>query len=250
MQNHERRASRPKTLFLTAAFTLVLAAPLNAPAPIALAATAPLASSLAEPSAAGNATAKVETAKAKMRYLEEGRAGMLSAKDAGGASGLTASHRYLPLGTLVIVTDKASGKTATVTVSQRGPAVAERMMDVSPAAAAALAMSPNATAMVRIESTLATAQQPAASPEDALEGTFYIQLGAFTNEANAKALYDYLNSKRYAARLMHVTSGEDKVAKVQVGPFPTLAKARDTLAILVNEHPGAFISADTLLPKQ
>jgi len=54
---------------------------------------------------------------------------------------LTAAHRTLPLGTKVKVTNKSNGRFVIVTVSDRGPFVRGRIIDVSPAAARVLGFS-------------------------------------------------------------------------------------------------------------
>ncbi|HZK77003.1 MAG TPA: septal ring lytic transglycosylase RlpA family protein, partial [Candidatus Kapabacteria bacterium] len=48
---------------------------------------------------------------------------------------MTAAHRSLPLGTWVQVTNEANGKSVVVEVTDRGPYVANRVMDLSYAAA-------------------------------------------------------------------------------------------------------------------
>jgi rare lipoprotein A len=54
---------------------------------------------------------------------------------------LTASHRTLPLGTKVKVTNKSNGHSAVVTINDRGPFVRRRIIDVSPSAARLLGFS-------------------------------------------------------------------------------------------------------------
>ena len=56
-------------------------------------------------------------------------------------SGLTAAHRTLPLGTMVRVTNQASGRSVVVRINDRGPFVRGRVIDVTPAAAHALGFS-------------------------------------------------------------------------------------------------------------
>lgn len=55
-------------------------------------------------------------------------------------SALTAAHRTLPLGTRVRVTNPKNARSVVVTVNDRGPVPANRMLDVSSAAADALGM--------------------------------------------------------------------------------------------------------------
>ena len=54
---------------------------------------------------------------------------------------LTAAHRTLPFGTKVTVTNKSNGRSVVVTINDRGPFVAGRVIDVTPAAARALGFS-------------------------------------------------------------------------------------------------------------
>ncbi len=51
---------------------------------------------------------------------------------------LTAAHRTLPFGTKVRVTNKKNGRSVTVRISDRGPFIRGRVIDLSPAAARAL----------------------------------------------------------------------------------------------------------------
>ena len=54
---------------------------------------------------------------------------------------MTAAHRTLPFGSRVHVVNKRNGKSVTVRITDRGPFVRGRVIDVSPAAASALGFS-------------------------------------------------------------------------------------------------------------
>jgi rare lipoprotein A len=54
---------------------------------------------------------------------------------------LTAAHRTLPFGTMVRVTDNHTGRSVVVRINDRGPFVAGRVIDLTPAAASALGFS-------------------------------------------------------------------------------------------------------------
>ena len=54
---------------------------------------------------------------------------------------MTAAHKTLPFGTLVRVTHQRSGRSVIVRINDRGPFVAGRVIDVTPAAARALGFS-------------------------------------------------------------------------------------------------------------
>jgi rare lipoprotein A len=54
---------------------------------------------------------------------------------------LTAAHKTLPFGTRVHVTNKRNGRSVTVTISDRGPFVRGRVIDLTPAGARVLGFS-------------------------------------------------------------------------------------------------------------
>lgn len=62
----------------------------------------------------------------------------------------TAAHRTLPFGTLVLVTNPASGKSVLVRINDRGPFIAGRGIDLSRAAARAIGMEEAGVADVQI----------------------------------------------------------------------------------------------------
>ena len=68
-----------------------------------------------------------------------------------GPTGLTAAHRTLPFGTMVLVTNVRNGKTVVVRIVDRGPYGRGRVIDVSRAAARELDMISAGTTMVSIE---------------------------------------------------------------------------------------------------
>jgi rare lipoprotein A len=54
---------------------------------------------------------------------------------------LTAAHKSLPFGTRVRVTNKRNGRSVVVTITDRGPFVRGRIIDLTPAGARALGVS-------------------------------------------------------------------------------------------------------------
>lgn len=64
---------------------------------------------------------------------------------------LTAAHPTLPFGTRVRVTNLANGKSTVVTINDRGPFVANRIIDLSRAAAMAIGMAGTGVAEVRLQ---------------------------------------------------------------------------------------------------
>lgn len=66
-------------------------------------------------------------------------------------SKFTAAHKELPLGTRVRVTNLANGKSVEVDITDRGPFIEDRIIDLSQAAAHALGMRDRGVARVRLD---------------------------------------------------------------------------------------------------
>ena len=64
---------------------------------------------------------------------------------------LTAAHRYIPLNTFVRVTNLDNGKSVVVKITDRGPYVRGRIIDLSYGAAKALGMLTKGTTIVKLE---------------------------------------------------------------------------------------------------
>lgn len=97
----------------------------------------------------------------------------------------TAAHRTLPFNTMVRVTNTTNGKSTTVRITDRGPFVDNRIIDLSYAAAK------------QIESVgpgVVTVQLEILSAIDPNDGTFTIQVGAFHDRANAERLQRRLSA--------------------------------------------------------
>ncbi len=65
-------------------------------------------------------------------------------------NGLTAAHRTLPFGTRVLVTVPSTGRSVTVTVTDRGPFVKGRILDLSRGAAVRLGIVHRGVAYVEL----------------------------------------------------------------------------------------------------
>ena len=92
-------------------------------------------------------------------FVETGRASYYGRKHDGkmtaeGASfdpmAFTAAHRSLPFGTVVRITNLANGRTVKVRISDRGPHITGRVIDLSAAAAREIGMQRRGVARVRI----------------------------------------------------------------------------------------------------
>jgi rare lipoprotein A len=74
---------------------------------------------------------------------------------------MTAAHRSLPFGTIVRVTDLATGRAVRVRINDRGPLVAGRILDLSRRAAGQLGVDGDGTARVRLEVVASDQSGPA-----------------------------------------------------------------------------------------
>jgi rare lipoprotein A len=108
---------------------------------------------------------------------------------------LTAAHRTLPMGTTVEVRNLENGRTTTARINDRGPYRRRRILDLSLAAAEALGMDQAGLARVRL--TVIASPVPA---------RYWVQVGAFQVEENARALRNELEP-RYPGTLIRTESG-------------------------------------------
>lgn len=104
---------------------------------------------------------------------------------------MTAAHRTLPMGTVVQVTNLLTNQAVTVTVTDRGPFIHGRVLDLSMGAAKAAGVYRAGVAQVRIDVVA-----PGAAAN--LSGKWCVQIGAFLNRENAYHLQVELQ-RRYAA---------------------------------------------------
>jgi rare lipoprotein A len=102
---------------------------------------------------------------------------------------MTAAHRTLPMGSLIVVTNEKTGQSATMRVTDRGPFVQGRLLDLSMASAKATGVYLPGLARVRVD----VYQTP--HPID-VGGRWCVQIGAFEHEHKAEKLRDELE-RRY-----------------------------------------------------
>jgi len=111
----------------------------------------------------------------------------------------TAAHRTLPLGTIVRVTNLKSGRAAVVRITDRGPFIEGRIIDLSLAAAKRIDLWRAGVAEVRIE----VLRTP--TPLDK-GGRWAVQIGAFGEEEAAENLAEHLSRRYHTAKVLHFSS--------------------------------------------
>ena len=102
---------------------------------------------------------------------------------------MTAAHRTLPLGTIARVTDLKTGSSAIVRITDRGPFIEGRIIDLSQAAAAKIGMIQRGTAEVRLD----VLEEPSSADS---AGRWAVQIGGFEEEQAARDLAAHI-SRRY-----------------------------------------------------
>ena len=130
---------------------------------------------------------------------------------------MTAAHRTLPFNSIVRVTNLSNGMQTEVRINDRGPFVANRVIDLSLAAAQAIQMVGTGTAPVRLE--LISGSNPAI-------GNFGVQVGAFLVEANAEKLKAQLSQRYSSISIATYDSPTGMFYRVRVGRLPSEDAAR------------------------
>jgi len=108
---------------------------------------------------------------------------------------MTAAHRELPMGSIVRVTNLANNQSVVVKITDRGPFVDGRIIDLSLAAAKAVGVYRAGTARVRVE-----AYAPPAGYDPV--GKWCVQIGAFGDASAAVRLKNELMRRYGTAKVI------------------------------------------------
>jgi len=168
---------------------------------------------------------------------------------------LTAAHKTLPLPSWVEVTNLQTKKSLIVRVNDRGPYAHNRIIDLSKASAQRLGIIRAGTAPVRVRvvrpRTQKVASTPPPSASAAVQGEnprLFVQVGAFSDPMNAKALADRLSlmlGPGHSIMLSPARVGGRDLTRVRLGPIGSVDKADATLAqVLAEGYAGAKIIVD------
>ncbi len=182
---------------------------------------------------------------------------------------LTAAHRSLPIPTFVEVTHLDSGKSIVVKVNDRGPFHQDRIIDLSYAAAVKLDMIKTGTAPVEVKTidpanlpvsvpentsvmedkqyggpdpqahaapavttAVSIVAEPPRAASKAQEGKVdgvIVQLGAYSQLANARSMHKTVKSLIPAAQVRIFSSAARNLYHVQLGPLYSSALLADVI---------------------
>ncbi|WP_320171664.1 septal ring lytic transglycosylase RlpA family protein [Maridesulfovibrio sp.] len=180
---------------------------------------------------------------------------------------MTAAHRTLPMGTMLEVTDRSSGKQVIVRVNDRGPFADpdRRIIDLSYTAAAKLGIVNKgltpvelraiddvnvepvaadqivaATAAPEEEAVVEETVQAAPEVKDVLlsetatvQDTYYVQVGSFSEYDRATAVLEDLRGRGFKeSRMVEVNVNGKKYIRVQAGQFYTIPSAEEAMQSL------------------
>jgi rare lipoprotein A len=112
---------------------------------------------------------------------------------------MTAAHRTLPLNSTVRVTNVHTGASTLVRITDRGPFVEGRVIDLSLAAAKAIDVWRPGTALVRVE----VLETPASLDSG---GRWCVQIGGFQQQRMAEELRDHLARRYHTAKVLDFAS--------------------------------------------
>ena len=141
---------------------------------------------------------------------------------------MTAAHRTLPFNTWVRVQNLENHRTAEVRITDRGPFVDGRVIDVSRAAARSLQFLGPGTARVRFEVVRL--------PATAAPASFAVQVGAFQDRRNAERIRRSM-AKRYGLAQLCLREGSPRLWRVLVGSEATENAAAELATRIRRDSP-------------
>lgn len=179
---------------------------------------------------------KIPPAPAPAGYSEEGNASWYGDPFHGrhAANGeiydmykLTAAHRTLPFETMVRVTNLNNGKSTVVRITDRGPFVGNRILDLSLAGAREIDSVGPGVVPIRLE-VLGNVNPKL--------GFFTVQIGAFRDRGNAERLRDRLSASYSPIFIQQFDTGDGAFYRVRVGKISGEDAARDYAEILSSKE--------------
>jgi rare lipoprotein A len=149
--------------------------------------------------------------------------------------GMTAAHKTLPLPSYARVTNLNNGRSVVVRINDRGPFIANRIIDLSYTAAAKLDMLRDGTAMVEVRSLtpgapeappalVASAPPAARPPPPPPSPLLYIQTGAFADPSNASRELARLQAAGLASAFVIAPPEGSQLYRVRIGPIGSVAE--------------------------
>ena len=135
---------------------------------------------------------------------------------------LTAASIAFPLGSRVMVTNLDNDRSVEVTITDRGPFVKGRKIDLSHRAARMIGMLDQGTARVRI----ALISKPVGTRDVGAPLRYWVQIGSFSEQQHADQVRSRLASSYADVRVVDVLDAEHhRYYRVRMGAFATRSAA-------------------------
>lgn len=139
--------------------------------------------------------------------------------------GMTAAHKTLPLPTYARVTNLRNGRSVVVRINDRGPFVANRLIDLSYTAAAKLDMLREGTTLVEVRALTTQEPDTLTRTTQLPPPTLYVQAGAYVDQHNAQRVVSRLHSGGLSsAFIVAPPDGKARLYRVRLGPISSVAE--------------------------
>jgi rare lipoprotein A len=155
-------------------------------------------------------------------------------------SAMTAAHRSLPFGTKVLVENLSNGKSVLVTINDRGPFIAGRIIDVSKAAASSLGMLGSGTARVKVSSSGGGSSKVAAKPEGTVKVASINKTEGASKAEGTPAVKSAKMEGATRAKSTKVAAKSSKSAKVA-----SATRAKSTKTAKASSKPAKIVTASS-----
>jgi rare lipoprotein A len=138
---------------------------------------------------------------------------------------MTAAHKTLPLPSYVRVTNLRNGRSVVVRVNDRGPFVANRLIDLSYTAAVKLDMIREGTTLVEVRALTPGVPDQFTRSAESPPPTLYVQAGAFADAENAQRLLARLQAAGLSGAFVALPlEGSSHLYRVRLGPVGSVAE--------------------------
>lgn len=146
---------------------------------------------------------------------------------------MTAAHNTLPLNSIVRVVNLKNNRTTVVRITDRGPFVGDRIIDLSAAAAKAVDVYLPGTARVRLD--VLEAPRPIATG-----GRWCVQIGAFQSHPDALHMKEHLLHRYPSAQVLQFKGPTGYWVRIRV-PLDDKEKTREVYAHTHVNEGGVFM---------
>lgn len=149
--------------------------------------------------------------------------------------GITAAHRTLPFGTILLVENLDNGKTVQVRINDRGPYAKNRIIDLSRGAAERIDMIGPGTARVRLY--LLEGDLENSRVTDLKVPTYTVQLGSYKDIQQAELQVQKIEG----TRIETIETDESTFYRVYFGTYTDPEEARNEMNRLNNMGHAGFV---------